>query len=420
MRGQERAERRRGLSVLLFDTFLMFGGFFMLVPLISVHYVQDLHFAAASIGIVLAARQMTQQGLTLFGGALADRWGVKGLICCGLAIRTLSFGALAWAHSFGALLGLCVLAALGGALFDAPKSAAIAVLAAADERARFFSLSGIAGGLGMTLGPLVGSLLLRVDFALVCFVSAACFALAGVVTLVLLPRVTVATEQQGVGRGLALALGNRPFVMFTLLLCGYWFMWVQLSISLPLAAQRFHVPALPTPFGPVAINGVAWVYALNAGLTVVLQYPLLRLVERWLSGLLIVVLGTALMATGLGCVALTTGFPTLLGCVALFSVGSLLVQPTQQSVTAAFADPRALGSYFGLSALALAIGGGAGNYAGGRLYDLAAQWHTFALPWLLFATVGSSVSVGLLVLHRVQTVHAAPRTLPANTPRRAT
>ena len=35
----DRAARRRGLGVLLLDSFLMMGGFFMLIPLISVHYV---------------------------------------------------------------------------------------------------------------------------------------------------------------------------------------------------------------------------------------------------------------------------------------------------------------------------------------------------------------------------------------------
>src|SRR3712207_604387 len=118
-------ERRRGLAVLLLGTFLMFGGFFMLVPLISVHYVRDLRFAAASVGFALAVRQLTQQGLTLFGGALADRWGAKWLMCGGMLLRAVGFAGLAWSRTFPSLLAMCVLAALGGALFDAPRSAAI-------------------------------------------------------------------------------------------------------------------------------------------------------------------------------------------------------------------------------------------------------------------------------------------------------
>lgn len=393
--------RRRGLIVLLMGTFLMFGGFFMLVPLISVHYVTDLRFTAAAVGIVLAARQLTQQGLTLFGGALADYWGPKGLLCWGLAIRSVAFAGLAWADSFVSLLLLCILAAIGGALFDAPGRAAIAVLTEPAERGRFFSLNGIAGGLGMTVGPLVGALLARFDFKLVCFASGACFALAALITTIWLPALVVKAEQSMLS-GISQAARNRPFVLFTMLLGGFWFMWVQLSISLPLAAQPLGTPTLATPFGPLAINGVAWVYALNAGLTVVLQYPLLLLAERWLRPLPIMMLGTGLMAVGLGLVATTETLGMLLGCVVLFSIGALLVQPTQQTVTADMAEPQIVGSYFGFNALAMAFGGGLGNLSGGWLYDMAKRWQMPQLPWLIFCGVGLSVAFGLLLLDRAR------------------
>src|SRR5262245_65141708 len=104
------ATRRRGLLAIITGNFFMWGGFFMVVPLISVHYVDDLGWAAAAIGVVLAARQLTQQGLTLFGGALADRIGVKGLICAGQIVRALGFAGMAWADSFPLLLGTTMLA----------------------------------------------------------------------------------------------------------------------------------------------------------------------------------------------------------------------------------------------------------------------------------------------------------------------
>jgi DHA1 family multidrug resistance protein-like MFS transporter len=394
------AKRRRGLFVLLADSFLMMGGFFMLIPLISVHYVNNLGFAAATIGIVLAVRQLTQQGLTVIGGVLADRWGGKGVISWGLAIRTVSFAGLAWAHSFTALLLLCILAALGGALFDAPSRAAVAALTEPSERARFYSLSGVAGSLGMTVGPLLGALLLQFDFAFVCFASALFFGIASLMTIIWLPSIAVALDRQPAGAGIMQAARDRPFVIFTLLLCGFWFMWVQLAISLPLVAQRWGTPSLDTPFGTFAINGTAWVYILNAGLTVMLQYPLLRFMEYWLRPMSIIVLGTALMAAGLGMVAASGSLLMLLGCVVLFALGSMLVQPVQQSVIAAMANPNALGSYFGFGALALALGGGIGNFAGGWLYDTAAQIGWSALPWLVFCIVGLTVAIGLAIFDR--------------------
>ncbi|MEJ7655031.1 MAG: MFS transporter, partial [Chloroflexia bacterium] len=96
--------RRRGLIVVLVDSFLMWGGFFMVVPLISIHYVEGLGWAAGSIGLVLAIRQFAQQGVTPLSGMVADRVGAKGLICAGLLVRAAGFAMMAWAGTYALLL----------------------------------------------------------------------------------------------------------------------------------------------------------------------------------------------------------------------------------------------------------------------------------------------------------------------------
>src|SRR5262245_16281445 len=232
------AARRRGLIALLIDVFCMYTGFFMVVPLISIHYVDGLGWAAASIGLVLALRQLTQQGLTLFGGVLADQVGAKVLICSGLAVRIAGFILMAWATTLPLLLASTLLAALGGALFESPRAAAIAALTRPEERQRFYSLAGVIGGIGMAVGPLLGAALLRVNFSLVALVGAGCFTLNLIQTLIMLPPVRVAVEPGRLGYGIGLVLRDRPFLTYTLLLMGFWFMWVQLSISLPLAATQ--------------------------------------------------------------------------------------------------------------------------------------------------------------------------------------
>lgn len=384
------AARKRGLVVLLIDTFLMWGGFFMVVPLIAVHYVDGLGWAAGAIGLVLGVRQVTQQGLSLLTGALADRLGARGLICLGLLVRGCGFTAMAWASTFPLLLLSAVLAAIGGALFEAPRSAAIAALTAPAERSRFYALSGTIGGLGMTVGPLAGAALLRTDFALVALVAAGCYFLAFLLTAPFLPPVRVATARRGLTYGLGLALRDRPFMLYTALLMGYWFMWVQLTISLPLLAKAIGGTS----------DAVGWVFALNAGMSLLLQYPLLRLAERRLKPLPILTLGVAVMALGLGGVALVGSLPALLLCVAGFALGATLASPSQQTVTAELANPAGLGSYFGVNMLALALGGGIGNASGGLLYGLGQQVDAPALPWLVFSAVGLAAALGLWMLHR--------------------
>jgi DHA1 family multidrug resistance protein-like MFS transporter len=400
---------RRGLIVILVDTFFMWGGFFMVVPLISVYYVDRLGWAAATVGLVLGVRQLAQQGLSPLSGMLADRLGAKGPICAGLAIRAVGFAALAWATTFPILLASVLLAALGGALFDSPKSAAIAALTDETNRGRFYSLLGVVSGLGVALGTQVGALLLAVDFGLVALLSAACFIATFVITLVLLPPVQIAAERRGLTTGFRLAFHDRPFVSFTLLLLGYWFLWVQFSISLPLLAKDVSGTT----------DAVSWIYGINSGMNIFLQYPLLRLVERRLRPLPTLILGIVVMAAGFGGLALIHTVPGLLFCVMLISTGMLLAAPSQQTVTAGLTNPAALGSYFGVSSLAVALGGGLGNVSGGLLYDLGRQFAAPALAWAVFALVGFGTAAGLgLTLLRRRAPVAPPQDIPAPGPAR--
>ncbi|MEI7646473.1 MAG: MFS transporter [Chloroflexales bacterium] len=398
--------RRRGQIALLSMSFLMYGGFFMVIPLVSVYFVEHLGMAALVVGLALAMRQLLQQGTTLFGGALADRFGVRALIGAGVLIRAVGFVSLAWANTPGGLFAAMALSAMGGALFDAPSKAAMAALTAESDRARYFAVNAVVSNLGMIIGPLLGALLIRYNFATVCLVAAACFVMIFGAVL-LLPPVRVADGAQRMSAGLGMAFRDRTFVTYTALLMGYWFMWVQLSLSLPLVGERITGSS----------DTVSLIYAFNAGLTVLFQYPILGLAERWLRPMPILVLGIALMALGLGAVAIADRLPTLLVCVGIFTIGTLLSTPAQQTVAAALADPRALGSYFGVNALALAFGGSLGHVAGGLLTDTARRIGVPALPWLTFAVIGLASAIGMSrlsdsLLRRRATAHLVAEQQP--------
>jgi DHA1 family multidrug resistance protein-like MFS transporter len=67
------------------------------------------------------------------------------------------------------------------------------------------------------------------------------------------------------------------------------------------------------------------------------------------------------MSIGLGAIAIAPTSTVLLVCVALYSLGGLLSSPSQQTVAANLANSAALGSYFGVAGLAIAVGGGMGK-----------------------------------------------------------
>lgn len=402
--GLTEPQRRRGLVVLLIDVFCMYTGFFMVIPLISVHYVNDLGWAAATIGLILGVRQLVQQGLTFAGGMIADMYGAKALICAGLFVRIIGYLMLAWAGNVALLAAACILAAIGGALFESPRAAAIAALTAPEERTRFYSMSGAIGGVGMAVGPLIGAALLQVNWTYAVLAGAACFSINLIQTAIMLPPVRVASGGQRLTYGIRLALRDRPFVSVTALLIGYWFMWVQLNISLPLIAQRLSGSA----------NSVGLIYAVNSIMVVTLQYPIVRIVGQRFNQMVLLICGMLFASIGIGSVAFAANLPMLLGSVVVFSLGALIVAPTQQSVLASLANPAALGSYFGVSSLSLAFGGALGSWSGGILYGLGQQRNQPTLPWLSFAAVGLVATTGLAWFYMTHYYHSAPETQPGS------
>ncbi|KRB05042.1 hypothetical protein ASD86_16295 [Lysobacter sp. Root690] len=376
--------RRRGLHGLLVYTFLMVTGFAMLMPLVAVHFVNDLGMAAAAVGLALAVRQLTQQGLALVGGVLSDRYGARRMICLGVLLRAAGFASLAFADALPMLLCAMVLSALGGAMFEAPYQASIAALTDENSRPRYYAISNWISGVATTLGPLLGVALLHYDFRVVCLAAAACFALNFLVAL-RLPQVRMPERPPPLRHGLDLVRGNRAFIVLVGLMMLYWFVAVQINISFPLLAQRL----------TGTVDSVGVMFALSAGLTVALQYGLVRWLERRWSSAQVLVAGVVVMSLAAGAIGLVRDFAGLLVCVGAFSIGALMTRPTQQTLIAGLADPRALGTFLGVSSLSLAVGGGIGNVAGGWMVDLAATKQWPWLPWMVFCAVGLLSAAGL-------------------------
>ena len=379
--------RRTSLNALLVYTFFMVLGFAMLMPLVSVHFVSNAGMTATLVGTALAVRQPTQQGLAVVGGVLADRFGARPMICLGVLLRAAGFASLAFADDATWLFLAMAVTAIGGALFEAPYQAAIAALTTERSRTHYYAISNWVMGAASTLGPLVGVALLRWDFRIVCGVAAACFALNFFVALAL-PPVGTAPARQPFTAGLGLVARDRPFLALTLILTGYWFTAVQMNISFPLQAER-----LTGSQGSVGV-----MLALSAALTVALQYALVRLLGHWFAPTRILVCGMALMALGTGAVGFAQSFGSFLVCVAVVATGAVLVRPTLQTLITEMSNPKALGTFLGISSLSLALGGAAGNVAGGWLIDVSRALHMPQLGWAIYGIVGliSAAGVGLL------------------------
>lgn len=370
--------RSLGKYFLLLDNMLVVLGFFVVFPLISIRFVDDLGWAALLVGIALGLRQLIQQGLGVFGGAIADRFGAKPMIITGMVLRAAGFVFMAIATEPWLLWLSCVLSGLGGTLFDPPRTALVVKLVRPQERGRFYSLLMMQDSAGAVIGALIGSWLLQYDFTVVCWGGAALFVLAAALNAWLLPAYRISTVRTPISEGLLRVIRDRRFLIYVLTLTGYYMLGVQVLLMLPIMVNE--IAGSP--------SAVKWMYAIEATMSLSLLYPIarwsekrFRLEQRLMAGLFI-------MTLSLFPIGMTTTLPTLLMLISLFYMGSIIAEPARETLSASLVDARARGSYMGFSRLGLALGGALGYSGGGWLFDTGRRLHMPELPWFMLGIIG--------------------------------
>ncbi|MCZ7841240.1 multidrug efflux MFS transporter MdtH [Leclercia adecarboxylata] len=370
--------RSLGKYFLLVDNMLVVLGFFVVFPLISIRFVDQMGWAALMVGIALGLRQFVQQGLGVFGGAIADRFGAKPMIVTGMLLRAAGFATMAIAHEPWLLWVSCIVSGLGGTLFDPPRTALVVKLIRPRHRGRFFSLLMMQDSAGAVVGALLGSWLLQYDFRLVCATGAVLFILCAAFNAWLLPAWKLSTVKAPVREGLDRVWRDKRFITYVLTLAGYYMLGVQVMLMLPIMVNDI-------AGSPAAVK---WMYAIEACLSLALLYPIarwsekrFRLEHRLMAGLL-------LMSLSMLPIGMVSSLQQLFMLICTFYIGSIIAEPARETLSAELADPRARGSYMGFSRLGLAIGGALGYAGGGWLFDAGKAFNQPELPWVMLTLIG--------------------------------
>ncbi|MZH96338.1 multidrug efflux MFS transporter MdtH [Dickeya dianthicola] len=370
--------RSLGKYFLLLDNMLVILGFFVVFPLISIRFVDQLGWAALTVGIALGLRQFTQQGLGIFGGAIADRFGARPMIVAGMLLRASGFAFMALATTPLMLMLSCVLSALGGTLFEPPRNAIVIKLTRPHERSRFFSLLMMQDNAGAVIGALLGSWLMQYNFSVVCWVGAAVFVLAAALNALLLPAYRISTIRTPIREGMMRVMRDRRFVVYVLTLTGYFMLGVQVLLMMPIMVNEL----AGSP------SAVKWMYAIEAALSLTLLYPIARWSEKRFRLEQRLMFGLFIMTLSLIPMGMVTSLQWLLGLIGLFYIGSIIAEPARETLGASLADARARGSYMGFSRMGLALGGALGYSGGGWLFDTGKALGQPALPWCMLGIIG--------------------------------
>lgn len=374
---------------LLILTQLAFNvGFFAVLPFLAAHLGQAVGMAGWLVGFVLGLRTFSQQGLFVVGGALADRYGIRPVVLTGCVLRIAGFVWLGYARQTWAVIGAVLLIGFAAALFSPAVESEVARQAVLWEeqgggsRTRVLALLTVAGQAGAFVGPLLGALLLSVDFRTVCLAGAGIFVLVLAGHAWLLPQRVPGRGGVHFRGGLGPLLRNRRFLALCCAYGAYLLAYNQLYLALPDEVER----------ATGSQSALAWLFALSSLLVVIAQLPVTRWAGERLTLRRSMVAGLLLIAAGFAVVASArpadrTGTAALLPAavfVVLLTLGQMLVAPVARAWIPDLAEEGRLGLYTGalssISGVIVLIG----SSATGTLLDTGLP---AAVPWLVLAAV---------------------------------
>ncbi|MCX4815072.1 MFS transporter [Streptomyces sp. NBC_01239] len=400
------------LRLLIFTQLAFNMGFFAVLPFLAEHLADVIGMAGWLVGLVLGLRTFSQQGLFVVGGALADRYGVRPVVLVGCVLRIAGFGWLGYAGDTWSVVGAVLLIGFAAALFSPAVESEVArqavewEAAGGGSRTRVLALFTVSGQVGAFVGPLIGALLLAVDFRVACLAGAGVFVLVLAGHAWLLPRHIPGRTRTKEKGGVRALVRNRPFLALCCAYGAYLLAYNQLYLALPEEVERAAGSQAP----------LAWLFALSSLLVVTAQLPVTPWAGERLDPRRAMTAGLSLIAAGFAVVAVArpaelTGSAGVLpatGFVVLLTLGQMLIAPVARAWVPDLAEPGRLGLYTGalssVSGLIVLVG----SAATGTLLDTGLP---AAVPWLVLAAVPMA-AVGLLPRSPPNPASSQPLSLP--------
>lgn len=402
----------RPVRLLLVNQLTINIGFYMLMPYLAGYLAGGLGMAAWMVGLILGIRNLSQQGMFLIGGSLADRIGYKPMILAGLALRVVGFGLLAVVESLPALILASALTGLAGALFN-PAVRAYLAEQAGDRKVEAFALFNLFYQAGILVGPLLGLVLIRIDFRWVCLVAALLFLVLFALQARALPERGAEAEQSGrtMLGDWRQALNNRPFLLFSLAMIGSYVLNFQVYLGLPIEVRK--------ATGGEA--GVTILFAVSGLLTILGQVRVTAWVRsRWrppraiTHGLVLLAVAFVPLAIAAITPAPTPGraedsyrwwtyviaLAPVLTSTVLLTLATMIVYPFEMATIVALADGRMVGTYYGLYNTLSGLGIAVGNLLTGVALDAGDNAGLPALPWIVLTGTGFACAAAVWRLDR--------------------
>ena len=335
-----------------------------------------LGFSQAEKGLMMGVGVAILYFLPLITGAIADKYGYKKVLWISFVIYTSAFILLPQFKSFAGVFVMYIYLAIGAALFKPVISATIAKTTTDETASIGFGIFYMMVNIGAFFGPLL-TLILRNksgSYHLVFYISAFIVALNFILMLFYQePKRDVQQESFSktlatVFRNVYTALKDYKFLIFLLLVAGFWTMYYQLFYTLPVFITQWVDTSTVYHFFARYLPFFAYNYGTDAGqmdaefivnfdalFIIIFQIMISTLVMKW-RPINAMITGFIICTIGMALTLMTQNVLFTIAALFVFALGEMSSSPkiTEYIGRIAPSDKKAL--YMGCSFIPVCVG----------------------------------------------------------------
>ena len=352
--------------------------------------------------------------MAIFGGAVADRTGFRRALSLAYFILTCSYflvGSIAapWLAPvrnvvpLGLLVGFILfLPALGVALVKPSVVGTTARASKENVRSIGYSIYYTLVNIGSFLGPfLAGWVHSRMRVENVFRLAALSVFLMFIAVLIFFKEPRRESSQQGaslaqVVRNLLTVLGNGRFVLFLIIFSGYWIVFWQQYLMLPIFVHDY-----------VDAGANTELILITDPLIVITLTVAVNALTRKIPAFRAITLGTLITAVGWLVIGARPSVWAAVVTLAIVAFGEIIQSPRYYEYISRLAPPGQQGTYMGFAFLPIGIGSLLGGWIAGKLlHHFGEVKHQPEIMWWIVTAIGVLTAIALWIYDKT----ISPRT----------
>jgi len=374
-------------------TFIDRLGGALIFPFFALYITSKFGVGMTEVGILFMLWSVPSLFGGLIGGALADRFGRKGVILFSLLTTAASTLLMGYIESLQAFYVLAVIVGLLADVGGPAYQAVVADLLPEEQRAGGYGLLRVIFNLAVVIGPAIGGLLASQSYLLLFIADAIASTVTAAVVFIFLPetkpRRISPRAHESLGKtfgGYGVPLRDATFLFFILACMLQGFVYMQMNSTLGVYLRDTH---------GIATRGYGALLSMNAAMVVVMQFWITRRVEKR-PPFQIMVIGTLLYAIGFGLYGPAATYTWFAIAMIVLTLGEMLVAPVTQALVARMAPEDMRGRYMAVFGFAWVVPGALAPLTAGVVMDrFDARWVWYAAFFL-----GLASAAMFLRLHR--------------------